>query len=216
MNEESDYQKIIRYVDEMNQDLRKLAQLVEKEMGTKGYSPLASPNSKIETICWNLTRDLDDSLEMVWRLPYLLRGYHTSAPREFAFYMVLLESGSAFAFPAVICGRVRLMSDLLPTDASRATHQAFHSQRLKTLAAEDSKWDSRLLPTGWYQAIPRFRSKVENVTGYVLDGFSLVSRQHVVDNIVLPLTDDGQLENLQLTVPYYPFSGYKEGPQTAG
>jgi hypothetical protein len=193
------FKQIVGYIDELHRDLGQLAVFVEAAMGERGWVSLPSAGSRV---CWHTAHSLDKA--QGWRLPYLCRFYiqrdHEKVDRS-AFYLASLEAETAFEFPAVLCGRA---AHPMLTE-NEIYSQVFHTHRLRSLMRRRSDWRLSCQRNGWTRADPGFRSPIDHLEVYILNLLDLSSRQHVIDNIIGPLTEDAALSDLgsALTVQSY-------------
>lgn len=203
MSELSTFKQIIGYVDQLKRDVGQLVVLIERLMQERGYESLPSVGRQI---CWYLSHNYNSSNQ--WRLPHAARFFipqGTTKTSSSVFYLILLETRSAFPFPTVICGRVR--HELL-TESEISSIKVFHTGRIKSLTYKRSQWGSFREERGWYVAEPTSSSSaIHELWGYILNLFDVDNAQKARDNIVTPLTEgENKLDLRQtLSLPYYAF-----------
>jgi hypothetical protein len=193
------FKQIVGYLDELHRDLGQLASYVEKGMDERGWG---SPPSAGRRVCWYTSHSLDNAHG--WRLPDLCRFYiqrdHEKVDRS-AFYLASLEAETAFEFPAVLCGRA---AHPMLTE-NEIFRDVFQTHRLRSLLRRRSDWRLSCQRNGWTRADPGFRSPIDHLQVYILNLFDLSTKQHVIDNIIGPLTEDAAFSDLRsaLTVQSY-------------
>jgi hypothetical protein len=204
MNDSSPYKQIIEYMDNLHRDIGQLVILIERLMEENGYMSLPSAGNRA---CWYLSSHY--ATPDKWRVPHLSRFYIPEGREESdhtLLYLILLNSDSTFPFPVVLSARVSH-----PLLAEKEIYSnVWHSENLAALAAPSTLWTAHGEKEGWFGAEPTFKSAIERLHGYFLNLFDLVDRQHVIDNIIIPLTtEDANLDQC-LTIPKYGFKRAEE------
>ena len=199
MSDSSVFKQIVGYVDQLNRDVGQLAIFVEAAMGERGWVSLPSARDRIS---WHISYSLDRSEG--WRLPYLCRFYienNDEKVERSVFYLVSLDVKTAFEFPTILCGRAAHQK----LTEREIYGQVFHTNRLRPLLRRRSAWRLSLQENGWARAEPGFKTPTDHLQVYVLNLFDMRTKQHVIDNIVRPLTEDAALSDLRsaLTVESY-------------
>ena len=118
------------------------------------------------------------------------------------FYLVSLDAETAFEFPTVLCGRV---AHQMLTEGEIYS-QVFQTHRLRPLVRRRSTWHLSRQESGWARAEPGFRGPIDHLQIYIVNLFDMSTKQHVIDNIIRPLTEDAAFLDLRstLTVESYP------------
>lgn len=194
MSNQAVFKQILEYIDQLYCDLGQLAVFAEAAMGERGWVSLPSARDRV---CWHTSHTLQRA--QGWRLPYLCRFYtlRDSAKVEHsAFYLASLDADTAFEFPTLLCGRA---AHQMLTE-SEIYSQIFHTHRLRPLLRRRSPWRLACQDTGWVRAEPAFRTAVDHLQVYILNLFDMGTKQHVIDNIVRPLTEDAAFSDLQSTL----------------
>lgn len=199
MSNRDAYKQIVSYIDELHRDLGHLAVFAEVAMGQKGWIPLPSAGDRV---CWHMSHTVGGASG--WRLPYLCRFFSRQGHEKVdhsVFYLVSLETETALEFPAVLCGRT---AHPMLTE-SEIYNQVFQTHRLRPLLRKNSTWSLSGRESGWTCAEPTFRTPVTHLLIYILNLFDISTKQHVMDNIIRPLTEDAAVSDLRsiLTVPSY-------------
>ena len=198
----STFKQVMAYVDQLYEDVGKMAQLIEQLMEEEGFTTeLGSRGS------WALTNSYTQPTR--WRLPYLFRLYvpvDVQSTTFSLFYLVQLGTESAFDFPTVVCGRASHLS--LPTEDLRSQTARSFKNDLLTLTYSQPQWQQVGQENGWsIAADPESSTPLNSVQGYILNLFDIVDRRRVVDNISKPLTNPDNNLDQMLTVRNYPFGG---------
>lgn len=198
MNDESAFMKVFRYIDEFHQDLGRLVALVERLMPENGY--VVVPGAR-NAIGWNLTSHY--AMPDRWRLTNLTRVFVREGEESYdhsLLYFINLQSDTRFPFPTMLCAR--LLHPPLPADVIYG--RVWNIARFFDFARhEQSKWRAKREESGWVIVEPVGDTPIQFLHGYLLNVFDLIDRQHVVDNVILPLTKaDANLDDL-LTVQKY-------------
>jgi len=202
MTTEHLYKRIIGYVDELNQDIGQLVAFVEQEMDERRYESLPSAGGRIS---WSLSSAINRST--AWRLSNAIRFFiprKVTKSEHSVFYLIHLETKSAFDFPPVLCCRVA--HEALTESEIYQARNVFNTALLATLVYRRSQWKSLRLENGWCIAEPNSQSAVQELRGYILNLFDIDSRQRALENIVIPLTSGDDLDlDAALTVHKYLF-----------
>jgi len=204
MNDSSPYKQIIEYMDNLHRDIGQLVILIERLMEESGYMSVPSAGNRA---CWYLSSHYASSDK--WRVPHLSRFYIPEAQEisdHALLYLILLNSDSTFQFPVVLCARVSHP----PLTEKEIYSRVWHAENLTALAAPSSLWMAHGEKEGWSVAEPTFKSAINRLHGYFLNLFDIADRQHVIDNIVLPLTTEDENLDQFLTIPKYGFKRAEE------
>ena len=144
-----------------------------------------------------------------WRAPYVTRMFvheDEDQPKRTLFYLVLLESDSAFDFPAVICGTY----EIEPMTENKIYNEVYILDPIRSMAREKPRWKNLRMENGWCVGDPNSKIPVIQVHGYILNLFDLSDREKVIENILQLLTqEDGA--PLELTVKKYVFPPLETG-----
>lgn len=205
MSDESTYKQIVRYMDNFHQDIGRLLALIERLMEEQGYLAYASAGNRTT---WSLSSHI--AMPDRWRIPNLTRLFAPEGEERFEetlAYAISLEANSAFPFPAMLCARITHP----PLFEKEAYTRVWNSDLFLSLARDCAQWEILGAQDGWTVARPvnTAKSAIANLQGYFLNLFELVDRQHVVDNVILPLTTP-EVALDELTVPHYAFGTSEE------
>ena len=198
----STFKQIVAYVDQLHEDIGKMAILIEQLMEEEGFtSELGSRGS------WALTNSYNQPTR--WRLPYLYRLFvpaDMQTTTSSLFYLVQLETKSVFDFPTIVCGQIT--HPALPTEDFRGQTARAFKNNLLLLTSSQPRWQQLRQKNGWSIAEdPEFETSLQKVQGFILNLFDMVDRQLVIDNISRPLANlDKNLDEM-VTVGKYPFGG---------
>lgn len=200
MNDSSPYKQIIEYMDNLHRDIGQLVILIERLMEESGYGPVPSAGNRA---CWYLSSHYAYSDR--WRVPHLSRFYILEGQKKSdhaLFYLILLNSDSTFPFPVMLCARAAHP----PLTEKEIYSNVWHSENLAGLAAASAQWALQGEEQGWFVAEPTYKSAINRLYGYFLNLFDLADRQHVIDNIILPLTTPEANLDTILTIQKYGFA----------
>ena len=195
------FKQIVDYVDHLHRDIGQMVLVIEQSMSEYGYeSPMGGRASR--EISSHYARP--DG----WRIPYVYRLYipvDRDRTTSSVFFLVLLESDSAFDFPPVICARVTHP----PFNRDEVSSHVLWGIYIRSLARRNANWSRFHEANGWIVAEdPKHDTLVGSVQGYILNLFDMVDRQRVIDNIVRPLTNTEHNLDEMLTVNKYAFPDY--------
>ena len=201
VSEISTYKQIIRYMDDFHRDLGRLIVLIERLMEEQGYFAFSSAGNRAS---WGLSSHYESPQR--WRVPNLARLYAPDGEDAFdetlAFF-IALESDTVFPFPALLCARITHQ----PFAERDAYYKVWNTDQLQSLAQESGQWQVLGQEDGWYVARPSGKYAVNELRGYFLNVFDLIDRQHVIDNVLLPLTSSDMTLDELLTISKYGFGG---------
>lgn len=204
MTDWQQHNRIMTYVDQFYKDIGALVVLIEKLMLGEGYVSLPSAGNRAS---WGMSSHIERP--DAWRLPNLSRLFMPEDAESFdrtLFYFINLETDTAFGFPAVICGRLLHP----PLTESEAYGGIYNIQGLKSLSQKKPSWQQFSIEQGWTIAEPAYKTRATQVQTYLLNLFDLQNQAAVMENIIAPLTDAVDLNEV-LTVPRYPVPGTEEG-----
>ncbi len=192
------FREIAAYMDRLHDDVGMLVKLVERLMGEEGYEALSRYGNRA---CWHLSSHW--GYPDRWRAPYVTRVYVPKGQDTYtsiAVFLVQFDPDSAYEFPPIICARY-YHEGLSGAEVDGI----FDTLRLRSLSRIEPDWTSFRQESGWMVAEPAFDAPIHYIKGYILNLFDIIDQQHVVDNIILPLTrHDDNLDDL-LTVKKHPF-----------
>ena len=197
MSNESTFKQIIRYMNDFHRDVGQLIILVERLMAEKGYAPIPSAGNRAG---WGLTSHY--ALPERWRLTNASRFYAPDGEEIFdqsLAYFINLATDTRFPFPTMLCAQIAH-----PLLAERDVFtRVWKIEQLFSFGEKQSKWRAEREERGWFIVEPIGETPIQYLRGYLLNVFDLVDRQHVIDNIILPLTTfEANLDDL-LTVQKY-------------
>lgn len=199
MSDDSTFKQVLRYMDEFHQDLGRLVVFTEQMMEEKEYVKLPALGNSIG---WNLSSHY--ARPQNWRLTNLTRIYVHEGEEFFdhsLIYFVSLVSDTRFPFPTILCAHLvhpPLSADVIYGNSVWNVDRFFDFGR-----QEQSRWRPNREERGWTIVDPVGDTPIQYLQGYLLNVFDLVDRQHVIDNIVLPLTEADANLNELLTVQKY-------------
>lgn len=197
MNDDSTFKQILRYMDELHQDLGRLVVLIERLMPEKGYVPFPSAGNRIG---WALSSHY--ATPDRWRLTNLSRFYAREGEElieQSLAYFINLATDTRFSFPTILCAQIKHTPMLEKNIYTRV----WNIDRLFSFGQKESAWRTMPNEDGWFVVAPLGETPVQSLRGYLLNVFDLVDRQHVVDNIILPLTEPGANLDELLTIEKY-------------
>ena len=199
MSNRGTFKQIVGYMDQLHRDLGQLAVFAETAMSETGWVSLPSARDRV---CWHTSHAIQKAWG--WRLPYVCRFYirrNDEKVEHSVFYLISLDAETAFEFPTVLCGRAahQMLSE------NEVYNQVFHTHRLRSLVRQRSDWRLFRQKSGWTRAEPAFRSPINHIQVHILNLFDMSTKQHVIDNIIRPLTEDAAILDLgsALTVDSY-------------
>ena len=198
MSDDSTFKQVLRYMDEFHQDLGRLAVLIERLMPENGYIVVPGAGNSVG---WNLSSRYD--LSDRWRMTNVTRIFVRDGEESFdhsLLYFINLASDTRFPFPAMLCAS--LVHPPLPADV--IYRRVWNIARFFDFGRqEQSKWRPNREERGWTIVEPVGDTHIQYLQGYLLNVFDLVDRKHVINNIILPLTEpEANLDEL-LTVQKY-------------
>jgi hypothetical protein len=191
------FREIAAYMDRLHDDVGLLVGLVERLMGEEGYEAFPMYGNRA---CWHLSSHCASADR--WRARYITRVYVPKGQDTYTSivtFLVQLEHDTAYDFPTLIC--VRYYHD--PLSATQVDSM-FNTFRLRSLSRTESDWRSFREEKGWTVAEPAFDAPIHHIKCYILNLFDIVDRQHVIDNVILPLTRPEQDLDALLTVEKCP------------
>ena len=195
----AEFKEIADYFDQLHRDIRQLIVFIEKLMGEDGYISLPSSGNRA---CWRITSHMDRPDG--WRAPYLSRCYipdsEADSFTESLLFLIVLDTDTIFDFPPIVC--VRIVHP--PLSEREIYNQVFQINPFKSLATSRPSWQNFRQEDGWIVAEPAFRTPITMIQAYILDLFSLSDQQKVMDYIVQPLREGGDLTGL-VTLPPLPY-----------
>ena len=192
------FTEIINYIDNLHRDIGQMVLLIEQSMEENNYrSPMGGRASGEITSHYTKPEG--------WRIPYIYRLFipvDPSVTTYSIFYLVMLQTDSAFNFPPIICAKVNHP----PFTESEVSSQIVWGINVRSLARKESSWSKFQVENGWsIAATPKHNTQVVSVQGYILNLFDMTDQQRVIDNIVTPLINpDRNLDDMR-TVDKYVF-----------
>jgi hypothetical protein len=204
--DDATFKQILRYMDELHQDLSRLVVLIERLMPEKGY--VVVPGAR-NAIGWNLSSHY--AMPDRWRLTNVTRIHVREGDESFdhsLLYFINLASDTRFLFPTMLCAR--LVHSPLPADVIYG--RVWNIARFFDFGLqEQGKWRLVREERGWTIVEPVGDTLIQSLQGYLLNVFDLVDRQHVIDNIILPLTEPRANLDELLTIEKYSLIAAEEG-----
>ncbi|NLF64693.1 MAG: hypothetical protein GX579_08820 [Chloroflexi bacterium] len=200
MNDWQHYTSIMTYVDQFHKDIGALVALIEQLMLDRGYVSLPSAGNRAS---WGMSSHIERP--DAWRVPNLSRLFMPEDSHTFSqtpFYFINLETGTAFDFPPVICGRLIHP----PLTENEVYMGAYNTGGLKTLAHRKPSWRYVVVEKGWTVMEPAFKCRATQARVFLLNLFDLRNKETVLENIIIPLTDEVDLDEI-LTIPRHPIPG---------
>lgn len=195
----ADFKQIAAYFDQLHKDIGQLMLLIEKLMGEAGYASLPSSGNRAS---WRITSHLERPEG--WRAPYLTRCYVLEGEDEVftesLIILIVLETDTIYDFPPLICARISHSS----LTEKEIYNQVFLLEYLKTLATSRPSWRYLRKEQGWLVAEPTFRTPTNLIYAYILNLFEISDSQKVVDNIITPLLEGGDLTKTLTLSAYTP------------
>lgn len=204
MNDWQQHSRIMTYVDQFHKDLGALVTLIEQLMLDRGYVSLPSAGNRAS---WGMSSHIERP--DAWRVPNLSRMFMPEDSTSFSqtpFYFINLETGTAFDFPPVICGRLLHP----PLTENEVYMGAYNTAGFKSLTHKRPSWRHLAVEQGWTVIEPAFKSQATQARVFLLNLFDLGNKGAVLQNIVVPLTEDVSLDEA-LTIPRHPVPGAGNG-----
>lgn len=196
----SDYRKIVSYVDQLHKDLNSLVVVIEKLMLDRGFIALPTMRGRAS---YGLTSAVNQPNG--WRLTNLFRFYipdHVEKFDKTLFFFINLESETEFEFPPVACGH--LVHPLLTE--GQVWDAAVDTSAIASLVRKIPAWQNFSIDRGWAVAGPAPRKPATGIRVYLLNPFDLQNQASVLENIVIPLTEESALDEA-LTIPRHTLPG---------
>jgi hypothetical protein len=197
VSEDSTFKQILRYVDDFHKDVGRMIVLIERLMEEQGYVPIPSAGNRA---AWGMTSHYTQSSK--WRVTNLSRFYTTADEEIFNLslaYFINLAGDTQYPFPTMLCAQIAHS----PLPEKDIYYKVWKTERLASLTERKSMWRHVSEEKGWSIVEPVGEMPIQYLRGYLLNIFDLVDRQHVIDNIIRPLTvGEADLDEL-LTIQKY-------------
>jgi len=125
-------------------------------------------------------------------------------------FLITLEGTSDLKFPSVLCG---ILYHEPLTYEEMNDWKFYSADRFKTLSNVKGEWKEIQKIKAWYSAKPGYKTKINEIRGYLLNVFDLDSDKKVKDNIIFPLKEGFEKDQFdgKFSMPVHSFAGYCEG-----